>query len=133
MGIEPQIAILSSLLANHQSRHQAAIKWAVSLVLADGHFNLPQGLCVGMHGLTYSLYHTVGYSQRSQEFSHLLFEILKSMRWHSVCNRAPNACKFHPELQQMKTAKWFHTIVVWLKYVFIKALMSHNCTKSLQL
>ena len=33
------------------------IQWAVSLVIVHGHFNLPQGGCMGMYGLTYSLYH----------------------------------------------------------------------------
>ena len=28
------------------------IKWGVSLVIAYGHFNLPQGFCVGMNWLT---------------------------------------------------------------------------------
>ena len=33
------------------------INWAVSLVIAHGHFNLSQAFFVGMYGLTYSLYH----------------------------------------------------------------------------
>ena len=32
-----------SKLANYQIRYQAKLKWAVSLVIAYGHFNLPQG------------------------------------------------------------------------------------------
>ena len=43
-----------SKLANHQIRHPAANEVAVSLVIAYGHFNFPQGFnCVGMYGLTY--------------------------------------------------------------------------------
>ena len=38
------VTILFSMLANHQSRHQATRKVVVSLVIAVGHFNLPQGL-----------------------------------------------------------------------------------------
>ena len=37
------------------------IKWAVSLMIAYGHFNLPQGF-VWVCGLTCSLYHPQGYS-----------------------------------------------------------------------
>ena len=36
------------------------IKWAVSLLIAYGHFNLPQEVCVGIYRLTYSLYHPRG-------------------------------------------------------------------------
>ena len=39
-----------SKLANHQIRHQAIHKVAVSLVIAHGHFNLLQGfawICMG--------------------------------------------------------------------------------------
>ena len=39
-----------SELANHQIRHQVTHKWAVSLVIAYGHF----------YGLTYALYHPWG-------------------------------------------------------------------------
>ena len=35
--------------------HQATI-WAGNLVIADGHYNLPQRVCVCMYCLTYSLY-----------------------------------------------------------------------------
>ena len=52
------------LLANHQIRH---IKWAVSLVIAYGYLNLPL-VCVGMYGLTYSLYHPRGGVKWRQEF-----------------------------------------------------------------
>ena len=44
-----------SLRANHQSRHHATCKIDVNLVMTDGHFNLPQGVYVGMYGLRYSL------------------------------------------------------------------------------
>ena len=40
------------LLASHQIRYQAHVKVAVSLVIADGHFNFPQGfvwVCMGNH------------------------------------------------------------------------------------
>ena len=33
------------------------IKWAVSLVIANGQFNFPQGLSVGIYEITYSLCH----------------------------------------------------------------------------
>ena len=33
------------------------IKWAGSLVIAYGHFQSSSGVCVGIYGLTYSLYH----------------------------------------------------------------------------
>ena len=39
------MTILSYLLATHQSRHQPQIKCAVKPVIADDHFNLPQGFC----------------------------------------------------------------------------------------
>ena len=38
------------------------VKWAVNLVTADGKFNFPQGFCVGMFELTYSLYHPKGWN-----------------------------------------------------------------------
>ena len=40
-----------SKFANHQIRRQATDKWAVSLVIAYGHFNVPPGI----FWLTYSL------------------------------------------------------------------------------
>ena len=36
------------------------IKWAVSLVIAYGHFDFPQGFVWVRMGLTYSLYHPRG-------------------------------------------------------------------------
>ena len=45
-----------SVLANHKIRHQAANKIDYQLITV-GHFNLCPGVCVGMHGLTYSFYH----------------------------------------------------------------------------
>ena len=35
------------------------VKYVVNLVIADGHFNLAQGVCMGMHGWTYSFYSQV--------------------------------------------------------------------------
>ena len=35
-------------------------KWAISLLIAYGYFNHPQGFYVGIYGLTYSLYHPRG-------------------------------------------------------------------------
>ena len=45
---------MTILFLNHQIRHQATHKWAVSLVTAHGHLNLPQGFvwvctCMGSH------------------------------------------------------------------------------------
>ena len=30
------------------------------MVITDGHLNVPHGLCAGMYGITYSLYHPQG-------------------------------------------------------------------------
>ena len=93
------------------------IKWAVSLVLADGHFSLPQGLCVAMYGLTYSLYHNWGYSQRSREFSHLLFEmevhemgLPPSVITHQMLVNSTLNCN----RWKRQNIIWFHTIVCCL-------------------
>ena len=48
-----------SKLANHQTRHQAYIKWGVRLVIAYCHFNLPRGgggVGEGMYGFTTLVY-----------------------------------------------------------------------------
>ena len=47
------MTINCAITANHQIRHQALSKWAVSLVNADDHFNLPQGVCFDMYGLIF--------------------------------------------------------------------------------
>ena len=45
------MTICFSELATHQIRHQATyIKWAVSLVIAYGHFNVPWGCVFGCMG-----------------------------------------------------------------------------------
>ena len=44
------------------------IKLAVSLVIAYGDFNLPQGFCVGMYELTHSLYHPEGRTGHFQKW-----------------------------------------------------------------
>ena len=41
-------------------------KWTVSLVIANGRFNLPRGVCVGMYELTDSLYHPRGNEMKKQ-------------------------------------------------------------------
>ena len=45
--IMTNVHAFSTKLANHQIRHQANIKWAVSLVIACGHSG---DVCVGMYG-----------------------------------------------------------------------------------
>ena len=89
------MAILSSLLANHQRRHQAAIKWAVSLVLADGHFNVNHGLSVDMYGLTT---HCITPDVLTKITSFLTFCLRwKSMRRRSICN---NCTLFEMEVHE---------------------------------
>ena len=54
------------------------IKWAVSRVIAYGHFNFSSGVCVGMYGLTYSLDHPPRVSSQIQ-----LWNKLSSLpSWH---------------------------------------------------
>ena len=46
------MTILSSFLAHHHCTHQATHERAVNLVIADGHFILPQlfvWVCIGFH------------------------------------------------------------------------------------
>ena len=46
------MTILFSMFANHPNLTSVHVKWAVSLVIADGHFNLPQGfvwVCSGKY------------------------------------------------------------------------------------
>ena len=45
------------------------IKLDVSLVIEYGQFNLPRGFCVGMYGLTYSLYHPRGKQRKAQSIA----------------------------------------------------------------
>ena len=47
--------VLYPIFANHQIRHQAA--GALILVIADGHFNLPQGLCKYVRDNIFTLSH----------------------------------------------------------------------------
>ena len=55
------MTLLYSMFANHQLRHEASNKRAVHLVITEGHFNLVQGFVWVHNGLTYSLYHSLGY------------------------------------------------------------------------
>ena len=43
MTLGTSMDILFSMLENHQKDTRPQLKWTVSLVIADGHFNLPQG------------------------------------------------------------------------------------------
>ena len=52
------------------------MKWAVSLVIAYGYFNLPSGVCVGMYGLTYSLCYPEGRTRMA--------DICRSGFWQKV-------------------------------------------------
>ena len=44
----------------NRSDNKPQFKWAVSLVIAHGHFDIHQEVGTDMHGLTYSLYHPSG-------------------------------------------------------------------------
>ena len=59
------------------------IKWVVRLVIAYGHYS-SSGVCVGMYGLTYSLYRlckpvTIAILFRS---TNTLFKIVSAFLWH---------------------------------------------------
>ena len=60
------------------------IKWAVSLVIAYGHYNLPQGFFVGMYGLTYHFNNLEGHKQvkqmKMQKTKHVKIVIIR----HSI-------------------------------------------------
>ena len=48
-------------------RRRAHMQWAVSLVIADGHFNFPIKATVGgYHGLTFTHHHTTRVSKQGE-------------------------------------------------------------------
>ena len=44
-------------ITRSNARPPQMINWAVSLMIADGHFNSSTVICLGRYGLTYLLYH----------------------------------------------------------------------------
>ena len=66
------MAILFQNSQNTRSDIRPHIKWAVSLVIACGHFILPQGFVWMLYELTYSLYHPRGLCSNRPEMSKVI-------------------------------------------------------------
>ena len=93
------MAMLSSLLANHQNRHQATHKVG-SLLMAT---LSSTGVCVDMHGLTYSLYpipHPTPHPKGRDQIEGMLSSLLANHQSRHQATHKVGDCRWPLNLTQ---------------------------------